>query len=253
MNRASISTPVVAVIAVLGASLGASLGGCAVDGGDEGIFVLKNVHADAGCVTTVAQTELGISHGNLDLVIPGGYLFIAQLKSRITALAGQEDQRTIILSGANVDISFPGSTVFSDAELADLKAKALTRFKRPFSGPLTPNGGLTDVGFELIPGELVERIRAKVPDLTQRFRLEAAVSFTVEGTMAGGTVTSQPYSYSVTIGNFVTINLAGLCPLPKDFGTPRPGYVCNPYQDGVVDCCGTSPDNLQCPATVSTM
>src|SRR4051812_39507508 len=71
-------------------------GGCVADGSDGGILVLKNVHADTNCMTSASETETAVSSGNLDLLVPGGYLFIAQLKGRITAVAGQEDQRTII-------------------------------------------------------------------------------------------------------------------------------------------------------------
>ena len=55
------------------------------------------------------------------------------------------------------------------------------------------------------------------------------------------------------MGNNVTVNLAGTCPLPKGSAPPRPGYACNPGQDGIVDCCGTLGAPLTCPAIVSTM
>jgi hypothetical protein len=213
--------------------------------------VLKNVHPETGCMVTAAETELGVGHGSFDLLLPGGYLFIAQMKSRITALGGQEDQRTIITSGAKVDITFPNSTLFSDAELADLKASGLTHVKQLFTAILTPNGGITDAGFELIPSALIERVAAKA-DLTKSFRLEAVATFTVEGDMSGQNVTSQAFSYPVTIGNNVSVNVAGTCPLPKDFGKPRTGYACNMAQDGTVDCCDKA-GTLMCPATVSTM
>jgi len=207
------------------------------------------------CSTLGNAAEVTRSHGNLDLLLNNGYLFIAQMKSRITALAGQEDQRTIIIQGANIDVSFPGSTLFSDTELADLKAMHLTQFRQTFSNALTPNGGIADAGFTLIPGELAARIRAKV-DLTQRFRLEAQTTFTIDGVMSGAVVTSQPFSYSVTIGNGVAVNILGNCPLPTGTANPRTGYACNPGQDGVVDCCLTGPLSTTiptCPATVSTM
>src|SRR5215470_8797521 len=89
---------------VLGAG---ALAGCvAADGSDGGILVLKDVAADSMCKVTVNEMETGISHGSLDLQFPGGYLFIAQMKSRITAVAGQEDQRIIFVDGANVDVEF---------------------------------------------------------------------------------------------------------------------------------------------------
>jgi hypothetical protein len=234
---------------------GAALGGCTTDGEDGGILVLKNVAADSMCVANASATELAIPHGSLDLFLPGGYLFIAQLKSRITALVGQEDQRTIIIQGANIDITFPGSTLFSAAELADFQTMHLTQFRQLFSNALTPNGGIADAGFILIPGELTAAIRAKV-DLTKRVRVEALATFTIDGVMSGGVVTSQPFSYPITIGNGVAVNILGNCPLPMGTPNPRTGYACNPAQDGVVDCCLTGPISTTaptCPATVSTM
>ena len=56
----------------LGVALGLAmlLGGCVADGSDGGILVLKNVHPETGCTPTAAETELGIGHGSLDLLLP---------------------------------------------------------------------------------------------------------------------------------------------------------------------------------------
>jgi hypothetical protein len=243
-------------VAPLGVALVALVGGCVADSGDGGIIVLRNVVADDTCSTQGNLAEITRSHGNLDLLLGSGYKFIAQMKSRITALTGQEDQRTIITSGANVDVAFPGSTLFSDAELADLKSSAITHFKSPFSQVIFPNGGISDGFFDLIPGELVRRVAAKA-DLSKSFRIEAVATFTIVGDMSGQTVTSQPFSYPVTLGNELTVNVLGTCPLAN--GTMvRTGYACNAAQDGEVDCCATRnadgsivPGSLSCPASVS--
>jgi hypothetical protein len=229
----------------------ALLGGCAADSGDGGILVLKNVRADDMCATTGGATEATVTHGSLDLVVPSDYLFIAQMQSRITALMGQESQRTIVTQAAKVDITFPGSTLFSDAELADLKSQGFTHFKSQFAAPILPNGSLQDGGFVLIPESLVEKVAAKAGP-SPSVRIEVLATFIIEGDMSGEHVESQPYSYPVTVGNNITISVPGPCPLPKEFGTARKGYACNPFQDGVIDCCRTAL-GLQCPATVSTM
>jgi hypothetical protein len=240
------------VVPVVGFALVVWLGGCTSDSGDGGIIVLKNVRADSSCNVNASETETGLSHGSLELLSPGGYLFIAQMRSRITALSGQEDQRTIIISGANVDIAFPNSSLFSEAELAELRAANLLRFKTLFSAALRPNGGLTDAGFELIPGELVERVAAKLG--TSPARIQVVATFTIEGDMSGAEVTSQPFSFPVTLGRGAVFNNAGACPLANDFGMPRTGYACNPAQDGIVDCCSIGDgETLRCPAVVSNM
>jgi hypothetical protein len=221
-------------------------GGCTADSGDESILVYKNVHAGDDCTTSAAINETGWSHGGLDVLLPSAYIFVAQLKSRVTAEDGQEDQRTIFTSGANIDITFPGSTLFSDAELADLRTAGLTHYRDPFVAPIAPNGGVTDVPFQLVPEELVERIIKKA-DLNQRFRLETLATFTVVGDMSGGSVSSQPFAYAITIGNGVSINVTGSCSMLATDFSARTGYSCNPAQDGVIDCC-TAPGGLVCPA-----
>lgn len=224
----------------------ATLGGCTADGGEDGaIFVLKNVSAGPGCVTTAAADELGISHGSLDALLPRGYLFIAQTKSRLSAIAGTEDQRTILINGARVDVSFPGSTLFSATELADLKARGLTHFRQLFTAPLSPNGGITDVGFELIPASLVEAMSAKAGG---PFAVETVATFTIEGRQAGNDVQSQEFAYPVTIATGISIVNRGVCPIQ---GTVRPGSACNPTQDGIVDCC-TEAGVLLCPGRAAT-
>jgi hypothetical protein len=237
----------------LGLAITIAAGGCVANGGDEGILVLKNVAGSDMCVFSASESELGIGHGSLDVLLRRGYLFGAQLKSRITALAGQEDQRTIITRSAKIDIAFPGSTLFSDAELEDLRSRGLTHFKQLFSVPIAPNGGITDAPFILVPGELSAAILDKA-GTSKPFSLEAIATFSIEGNMSGETVTSQPFSYPLTIGSSIGVNDAGTCPLPKSFGTVRAGYACNAAQDGIVDCChDASNGSLTCPATISTM
>lgn len=244
-------------VAPVGLAVVALVGGCVADSGDGGILVLRNVVADTMCATLGNATEASRDHGSLDLLLGSGYLFIAQMKSRITALTGQEDQRTIITSGANVDVAFPGSTLFSDAELAELKASALTHFKSPFSQAIFPNGGLSDGFFTIIPAELARRVGQK-GGMSRQFHVEAVATFTIEGDMSGERVTSQPFSYAVTLGNEVTVNVLGTCPRPSATML-RTGYACNPAQDGLIDCCGSRVDgvivagSLACPATVSGM
>jgi hypothetical protein len=227
------------------------LGGCAAENGDEAMFVLKNVRADSTCmVTSPSETEAGISQGTLDVRTPSGYVFIAQTKSRVTALTGQEDQRTIILTDAKVDLTFPGSTLFTAADLADLKARGVTHFKQLFTAPLAPNGGLVDVGFVLLPPAVVTELSADMAK-AKLATLQVVATFTIEGDMSGGIVSSQAFTYPVTMGNGLTANVLGACPLPT--GTVlRTGYACNPAQDGVVDCCASGAA-LTCPATVATM
>jgi hypothetical protein len=232
------------------------LGGCAADSGDEGMLILKNVRADTMCMlTSPSETETFVSEGRLDsrldLEVPSEYLFIAQVKSRVTALAGQEDQRKIIMTDAKIDLTFPDSKLFDAAELATFRTTGVTHFKQLFSAPLAPNGGLTDVGFVLIPSSTMAALSPKV-NASQPPMLQVVATFTIEGDMSGETVVSQPFTYPITIGRGVSVNVPEPpgCPLTKGT-TVRTGYACNPVQDGTVDCCMKSSGLLQCPASVA--
>jgi len=232
-------------------ALAVSLGACVADSGDEGILVLKNVAAGEGCMFAASESEPSITHGSLDLALGTGYLFIAQIKSRITALDDQVDQRTVITNGANVDLTFPAPSTLSDSEIAGLEAAGLTKYRQLFSAPLLPNGGIADAGFTLIPAAVTRALADISASKEQPFQVEALATFTVTGRMSDGDVTSQPFAYPITIGTGQTVNVVGECPLPMDTDV-RPGYACNPGQDGIVDCCMEGTD-LRCPATVATM
>jgi hypothetical protein len=229
------------VLAVAGAT------GCVANGGDEGIIVLKNVLPGANCTVNPSVTETAIVQGALDVQLGGGYLFFAQLKSRITAGTGQEDARRIITRGANVDISFSDPNFFTADELKALDTKHLLHFMSPFSIDVAPNGGLADVPFLLIPPELTVAIAAKT--FTS---VVAQTTFKVVGSLAGGDVTSQAYPYSVTIFAKGLLHNAGNCSDLATSFVPRVANSCNPGQDGLVDCCADS-GGLMCPAVGTKM
>jgi hypothetical protein len=224
----------------------AAAAGCVANGGDESIIVLRNVLAGSstGCTFSSEATEVGLSQGSLDVQRGTGYLFGAQLKSRITALTGQEDQRTIFTSGANVDISFPSTMVFSDAELAAFKSANLLHFKSPFTVPLHPNGTVTDIPFNLIPAELAIALQTKAGFTS----VVADASFKIVGDLAGGEVTSQTFHYPVTILAAGLLVDKGECAMLAASFVPRVGNACNPGQDGVVDCCSDPRGLAVCPA-----
>jgi len=238
----------------LGLTLSTALVGCTADDGtDGGIFIRKNVLPGMGCVTTAMADEVGIAHGHLNAIGLTSYGFIAQMSSRITALAGEEIQRTIITRGANIDITFPDSAVFSATELANLKTRGVTQFRSLFTAPVEPNGGITDAGFLLISGELSAELLNKAAGAP--FAVEAVATFTVDGNMAGQRVNSQPFSYPVTISSGGGINSLGKCPVKMITNT---GNACNVFQDGVVDCCtdatavtADNPNGFVCPAPVN--
>jgi len=228
--------------------------GCSANGGDESILVLKNVApptvtTGGVCVFTPAETEAAIVHGVLDTSAGTGYEFTAQLKSRLTADTGQDDQRTILLRGANVDLTFVDPNAVTADELKILKNTGFLHFMSAFSAPLPPNGGLFDASFELIPPEIAGLLDAK-PGFTSTV---IAATFTVVGDLAGGSVSSQPFQYAVTLGKQILTADKGSCAsLPTTF-MGRAGNPCFPGQDFVVDCCEGSGTTPVCPAVGTKM
>jgi hypothetical protein len=186
-----------------------------------------------GCSFSSQETEVSLVRGTLDVSFMSGYVFIAQVKSRITAVAGQESQRTVFTRGANIDVTFPDASLFTAAELTALNAKNLLHFMSPFTAPISPNGGVTDVLFEVIPAELSAELTAK----TGFMNTTAQISFTIAGDLAGGDVTSQKFQYTVTLLNRGLRINKGLCTALSASFTPRTGSPCNLAQDGPVDCC----------------
>jgi hypothetical protein len=244
------------------AGLVVALGGCVASGGDGSILVVKAVAppttATGGvCTFTSSDAEAGLVHGALDVASGFGYQIVAQLRSRITAdatQAGQADARTISLRGANVDLTFPDAGMLS-AQITDLKSKGLLHFMAPISGSLSPNDGLADAPFELIPAGVAAELRA-----TAAFTSTVVqATFTVVGDLAGGNVSSQAFHYSVTLGKQNLIMDKGLCStVSKTFVPQHPGNLCYPGQDFAIDCCEGPPNkdgstNFVCPAVGTAM
>jgi hypothetical protein len=236
-------------------TLATAIGGCTADSGAEGILVVKNVAPPPGtvCQFTATEIEPFLSHGTLEVGVSAAYLFTAQMKSRITAMAGQEDQRTVITQEADIDISFPNSTLFSPAELTAMQQSGQTHFAELFAAPIAPNGGITDAGFTLIPTTLADAVHTKLAAITPPPTVEAQATFTVVGTMSSERVTSNPFTYAVTMGIGVVLRNLGTCPRPLGTVPLNEPNPCNIAQDGFVDCCTDMNGMLVCPATVSTM
>jgi len=229
----------------------AALGACVADNGDEGIFITKNVKPEAGCTFMSSPTSAFISHGQLSVFSPFGYQLHPQMKSRITAVAGQEDLRTVITRGARIDLEIVDpalETAMGGA--AALQAMGITKFEISFTAPISPNGGITDGAFEVITRRFLdELVRASgANNLATPFQTEIIANVVVYGDLAGAEVTSNPFRYPVTICNDCVTNVIAACPLPEET-VIRTGDACNPYQDEPVDCC-LQGDSVVCPAIV---
>ncbi len=224
-------------------ALALSLGACTAGNGDEAILLTKNVVPGPGCTFASSLAEPALFHGTINAKSPRSYRLHPQMQSRISTLAGKEDQRTIITRGAHVDVEFANSA-------DDIGAPAaLTHFDTLFSAPLFPNGGVTDGAFEVVPAELIAAINTSHQGAA--FSTELLVKVVVYGDMSGTDVTSQEFQFPVTVCTDCVLNILPVaCPATEML--LNPGNPCNPYQDGTVDCCMAG-DKLMCPAPVVTM
>lgn len=231
------------------ASIAFSLVGClAADGaGDEAIYIAKALAANDECTFTSSESEQFIGHGFITVFSPQPYLIHPQMRSRITAAAGETDQKTIQIHGARVNLDF------KDPDVGNLVDANNKKFQTLFSAPLAPNtGSVTDGTFELIPEGALASIAASL-GADEDIETEVVGKIVVFGDLAGDEVTSQEFQFPVTIcSNCVTASFGmptfPTCPVMT---AGRQGNACNPFQDGTVDCC-QGPNGIECPAPVAT-
>jgi hypothetical protein len=214
-----------------------ALGGCpANNNGDAPMVVLNNSAVTQGSTTCTLSGDPNqpfTSQGVISTLSPVPYLLTPLIESRITALAGQESQRTISLQGADVTLS---SSV----------ALPSTSFQSLASGFLAPNGGTTNVTINLVP---VDDITAIANTLgTNPGSVEVVASVTLFGLLGGDRVDAVLFQYGVTVCNNCVVFDNGACPLTVT--TARLGNPCNVFQDGNVDCCRDGNNALVCPGTL---
>jgi len=222
-------------------SLAFSLVGClAADGaGDEAIFVSKAVASSDTCSFTSSESEALIGHGEINVGSPEPYRLHPQMISRIDATADQLLQKTIQIHGARVNLEF------ADSNVGNAVPATQKQFKSLFSGPLSPNGGVTDGGFDVIPEGALAAILSLAT--SPNFETEVIAKVTVYGDLAGDEVTSQEFQFPITVCANCIVNVVGDCPLLM---AGRQGNACNAFQDGIVDCC-TAPEGVMCPGPVA--
>lgn len=224
----------------------AMLGGCADDFGG-GLVVVQNLAVtEPTCSFTAELTAPFVARGTIrsDSTVP--YIFHPLVQSRITALEGQESLRTVQLNGARIELTIAGATVDGqpvDLDVADFPAGS-AKFSSLFSAPVAPLG-VSSAEFDLVPVSFLAAVAAAV-GTDAPARVQVVARGTVYGDLGGDEISSDPFTYPVTICNDCVFQNLGECNADTEaanFGNP-----CNPYQDGLLDCC-TSGGNLICPAS----
>ena len=227
-------------VGIAGLLVSCALAACA-NGGDEAILITRNVAPAAMCTFTGEPTEAFIPHG---YVAPeaDAYLLHPQFQSRLVADAtdpGAAAQRTIIVTDANIDVTFP-----ANPELDTLDT-SLVHFKALLSAPIAPSG-TTDAEIAVIHKELIDAVVAARG--SNSADVEMLVSIVVNGNYSGNDVTSQKFEYPITLtAGLVQVPPSGECPLPTTT-VLAVGNSCNVFQDNPVTCC-TQGAVLVCPAT----
>jgi hypothetical protein len=227
-----------------------AIAGCEADSGGEGFVILNNTAVTGDmCSLTGVAGQAFISHGQINSGSPVGYVLTPFMQSAITAETGQELQRTIMFSGANVELTVEAITVtHSDGSSTIVPPPTLMgtegKFQSLFSGSLAPQG-TANVAFEVLPVTTMHTIMATA-GAGSGDSVNAEVKATVKafGTMGGSRVDATPFVYPITVCNNCVVNDLGACPV---MGTIRKGNACNPFQDGPVDCCEGGA-GLVCPA-----
>lgn len=239
-----------------------SLLGCAANDGDGGMIVLNNSATAADtCSFTADVNEPFLASGTLVLNSPSPYLLTPLIQSKITPVMGMELQQTIEFRGAKIDLDIPtikthaGGTTntysFDSSELSTMHDQGITHFKSLFSGSVGPQG-FANVAFDIVPLELLDAINAKIGSDPGSLDAEVVANITVFGDIGGNEVDSDLFVYPVTVCTDCITNIIGSCDMVPTGTTVRIGDPCNPFQDGVVDCC-ISGNTTVCPAPVPTM
>lgn len=220
-----------------------------VDSGDEGMYVLNNTAVGNTCVLTGSPDQPFISHGTIHYLSPRAYLLTPLIQSRIVASETDTDdaQKTIQLRGADVTLTMKALSIErSNGSIETMQTDTqIGQFSTLFSGAITP-GGSVNVGVDIIPPSILRSIaQMSGANLeTDGFNAEVLATVVIKGELNGSSIEATPYLYPVSVcNNCVVVNL-GACPLTV---TPRTGNACNPFQDGVVDCCVDESGNLVCP------
>lgn len=229
--------------------LALGLGACVDDNADSGMIILRAVAPEAGCMFP-AEADLFVPSGHIDVAAATGYLVGPEVRNDLTLADGEaRTPKTIFVSGAKIEIAFYQDDVFSAAEQATLTADGLTRFVAPVAGSIEPAGGTAVFPFEAVPTELLTAIGEKLQTL-DRGRTLLDVKIRMVGTRGGSSVESNLFRFPVEVCANCGIQNLGDCTGVSTNQVIATGGVCQPFQDGHVDCCnGVDPDSLEvdCP------
>jgi hypothetical protein len=233
-----------------------------VNTGDEGMYVV-NATATSGatCSFTGSPDQPFISHGKIQWDSPDAYKLHPLIQSRITGIGAgsgssttDDISRTIQLRGADINLTLMAVTTTIGGQVTTTqKNTALPMFSSLFAGNVPP-GGTVNVGIDTIPVGTLKSIASMSGvdpnSTTDRFDAEVVAELTIKGDVNGDSISSSKFIFPINVCSNCLFNDAGNCPMKT---APRTGDPCNPYQDGVIDCCldtTATPNVYLCPGTM---
>jgi hypothetical protein len=222
------------------------------DSGDEGIYVLTNTAVTGeSCALTGDPMQAMVGHGLINVNSPIAYVMTPLVQSRIQSVENVDDtSKTIQLRGADIRLTIKAVSIERDGNFMVTNPNTeLPGFSVLFSGAIKPSGSVNAFVDLIPPGTLRSIAQMSGANLTtDSLNTEVLAEVTIKGDLGGDSVESQPFFYPVTVCNDCVIVNNGACPMTV--AEPRTGNACNPYQDGVVDCCVDASNNLICPGTI---
>ena len=177
--------------------------------------------------------------GRIDVAAGSGYLFTPLVQSK--AEAADNADRLVFIEGADVKLeSVHGD---SNGVLSGLDG-ALIDFRTLFSGSIEP-GGFGSFAFDVVHKDVLTALAGTVnPDNP----VQILASVSIVGTLDGSDVSSNTFKYPIEVCDGCMTTILGACDAIPEDTDAKQGGVCQPLQDGLLDCCTAGDGTLVCPA-----
>ena len=216
---------------------------CTTDGGST-FFIVQNQVPEEGCQISPDVGSSFLSKGVVEADFARGYLFTPVVRSLFSESENPDVNRGIIVSGADVSLSFPSG------ELDDIPT-----FRQSFSMYI-PQGGSSSVGFDIIPGPYLADIAAAIPGESGVIQVRAEIN--MFGEADGRDVDAETFFYNVDVCRGCLATFYGPCSELPEGTTFDQGGACDVFQDAQVDCCedpllgDPDLDNQLCPGQLTS-
>lgn len=176
---------------VLVALATASLG-CVQGEDDSAVVILFNTIPERGdngsCSVPTEENGLYLSRGTIDANWTIGYQFFPLVKNyAVSTTSDVGTEKLAFVEGADIQLRLSG-----DPALESVDTRGLTAFSQRFSAFVSPDGGVSSMGFVIVPRELLRRIGEALPGGSI-----ATIQATVQifGLLGGGDFRTQEYVF----------------------------------------------------------